>query len=140
VLIEESPARKLAAPKAWPLTIVAVFFWLQAAVYAVAAYEGLFGYPVQPGITVGFATLDGIVSVALIVAGAGLLARNRACLTVAVILAGLFLLSAGNFLAATFFVPTPIGGLAAFVFVGVGFVQYAILRSASTIALFTKSS
>jgi hypothetical protein len=137
----EFPIRKLSAPKSWPVSIVAVFFLLQgfAAGYSALADVGLFGYPAQPGITVGFAALNGIVSVATIVAGAGLLARNKACLTVAVILAGLFLMSAGDAAAGAFFLLTtvPMAVLPVILFIAIGWIQYVILRSRSTTVLFS---
>jgi hypothetical protein len=141
VLNGESPVEKVAVPKSWPVTIVAAFFLAQGlwAGYIALAYVGLFGYPTRSGTMVGFATVDAIESVALIVAGAGLFARNRACLTIAVVLAALFLMSAGNYLAEASFAATPMGALAAIVFVAVGWLQYAILRSRSTTALFPKS-
>jgi hypothetical protein len=135
------PVKELPAPKSWPVNIVAVFFLLQglSAGYSALASVGLFGYSGQPGITVGFATLDAIVSIALIVAGAGLLARNKACLTVAVILAGLYLMSGGSNAAAAFFGPTatPMTALVAIAFIAIGWLQYVILRSRSTMALFS---
>jgi hypothetical protein len=144
VVNADLPAENLEALKSWPVTIVAGFLVLQglSAGYSALADVGLFGYPRGSSTSVAFAAIYAIVSVALIVAGAGLLVRNKACLTIATILAALFLMSAGSDAAGAFFgqSATPMGDLVAILFVIVGWLQYAILRSRATIALFSRSS
>jgi hypothetical protein len=129
--------------KSWPVTVVALFFLLQglSAGYYALAYVGMFGYSSSSYTAAGFATLCSITSVALIVAGMGLFARNKACLTLAVVLAGLYLISAGADAIEAFFGPTatPLQGLSAIAFIAAGCLQYMILRSKSTVALFSKS-
>ena len=130
---------KLKGAKSWPVTIVASFFLLQGFLqgYSALGYSRLIGEPMMSGASLGSAVLCGIASVLLVVAGVGLLARIKACLMLAVVLAGLNVLNAGSLAAEAFFRPTPSAVAVALVFVTAGFLQYMILRSKSTTALFT---
>lgn len=129
-----SQSSKLGGLKSWPVTIVAIFFFAQGLSTGYAA----FWYAGQPALSggVGRAAIFAITCVLLIVAGAGLLVRAKACLTLAVVLAGSYLASAGSNAAGAIFAPTPSSGAAALAFVVVGWLQYVILRSQSTTALF----
>src|ERR1700733_9059347 len=91
--------------KSWPVTIVATFFLLQG---VLLGYEAIGLTPFSmSGAAYGSAVLNGVAGVLLVVAGVGLLARNKACLTLGVVLAGLNVLNAGDLVAEAFFSPTP---------------------------------
>jgi hypothetical protein len=139
---DQSTAEKRKVLKTWPITFIAGVFLLEglSGGYSAFASVGVLGHPAPSGTIAGLAGLDVIVSVALIVAGAGLLARNRVCLTIAVILAGLNLSSAGSLAVGAFFGAPPVEDLAAILLIAGGWLQYAILRSQSTMALFSNST
>lgn len=138
VVESDGQASKLRDVKSWPVTIVASFFLLQGLLqgYSALGYSRLIGEPMMSGAALGSAVLCGIASVLLVVAGVGLFARIKACLMLAVVLAGLNLLNAGNLAAEAFFRPTPSAVAVALGFVAAGFLQYMILRSKATTALF----
>jgi hypothetical protein len=142
VLNSTGQSREIKGAKYWPLIVVASFFLLEGLSAGNSAFKfaSQFGHALSlaPAIEIDFAVLNAIISIALIVAGVGLFARIRASLTVAVILAGFYLLSASAIAIEALFGPTatPMSGMAATAFVVVGWLQYVILRSKSTRSLF----
>jgi hypothetical protein len=141
VLDAESPVETLRPTKTWPVTIVAIFYILQglAAGYTAYAVAAFYGASMILGNTyVGIAVLDAVFGVMLVAAGIGLLARIKACLTVAVVLAALYLAGTGaSFIEVLIKGPEPMQVVANLAFIAIGCVQYSILRSRSTIALFS---
>jgi hypothetical protein len=134
----ESPVDKPETPKSWPLTLVAVLYVLQGlwACYSAFVVTAIYGASIV-GTLIGLAVLDAIFGVMLTVAGIGLLARIKAYLTVAVVLAAVYLAGTGASLIEVCIQGAPPLIIAANVaFVALGCVQYVILRSKSTTALF----
>ena len=136
------PTGALKQAKSWPVTVVAVFYLLQglSLSYSAIVYGRVSAQP-EFSAFVGSAMLYGVFGVALVVSGVGLLVRIRACLTIAVILAGAYLAGAGESLAGATFEATasPLLFVAALAFVVLAWLQYVILRSKSTVALFSQA-
>jgi len=128
--------------RSWLVTVVAAVYLRQglSLSYSAIVYGRVASRPTLSG-AVAFVVLYGVFGVALVVSGFGLLVRIKACLTIAVILAGAYLAGAGTSFVEATFGPTasPMGLAAALVFVAIGCVHYMILRSKSTNALFSQS-
>jgi hypothetical protein len=139
VLNAGSPVGILKTMNSWPVTIVAIFYILQglAACYSAVVAATVYGPSVLGGTSVANAVLDGVFGVMWIVAGIGLLARIKACLTVAVVLAALFLSGTSTSLFLIFIHRSdPLAIAANLAYIAIGWVQYSILRSRSTRTLF----
>lgn len=141
MLNSDLPTRGIVRTKSWPVNVVAIAFLLQGLQMAFDAAM----YPrgaVQPKFfgVLESAVLDAVFGVVMILTGLGLLARIKAVLLVAVVLAGMYLASAGDALAGGMFVLTrsPLVFVSALAFVVAGWLQYAILRHPSTISLFSQ--
>src|SRR5476651_1879574 len=93
----DAQSTNLKGAKSLPVTIVATYFLLQGlwVGYSGLRYGMLMKELTMSSAAVGIAVVYGIMSVVLIVAAIGLLARIKACLTVSVIIAGLYLLATG---------------------------------------------
>jgi hypothetical protein len=123
VLNGESPLEIAEAPKSWPVTLVAVFYILQglSAGYSAFVAAAIYGASILGGTNVAIAVLDAVFGVMLIVAGIGLLARIKACLTVAVVLAVVYLAGTAASLTAVVIQgagPLAIAGNLAFIAIG----------------------
>jgi hypothetical protein len=144
MLDSDHPTRGSVQPKSWPVNVVAVFYLFQglSLSYSAIDYGRMAAQPAFLG-ALNYMVLEvlyAVFGIALLVSGLGLLLRMRACLTIAVILAGLYLANAGTLIAGATFVLTisPLAFVAALAFVVVGWLQYMILRSKSTSALFSR--
>jgi hypothetical protein len=141
MLNSDLPTRGIVRVRSWPVNVVAIAFLLQGLQLAYDA--SLYGRAVvQPKFfgVLESAVLNGVIGVVMIITGLGLLARIKAFLTVAVVLAGMYLASAGDALVGGIFVLTisPVVFLSALALVVAGWLQYAILRHPSTISLFSQ--
>lgn len=126
------------------MTVVASVYLLQGLTlsYSAIVYGRMAAQPAFLGALyfLELEALYGVFGIALVLSGLGLLLRIRACLTIAVILAGVNLAGAGMYLTASAFALTasPLDFLAALALVVAGYLQYAILRNKSTVALFSR--
>jgi hypothetical protein len=124
-------ARSIVRAKSWPVNVVAIAFLLQGLQLTYSA--ALYGRFVVQLALYGpelVAVVAGVIGVVMKITGLGLLARIKAVLTVAVVLAGMYLASAGEGLAGGIFVLalSPLVFLSALAFVVAGWLQYVILR------------
>jgi CHASE2 domain-containing sensor protein len=142
MLKSDLSTRGIMQAKSWPVTIVAVLYRFQGLlqVYSAIIDGRAAGQPTVLG-GAAFAVLDGVFGIVLVGASLGLFARIKASLTVATFLAAFNLFGVGAALIEATFGPTEWHPVLpeVLVLVVVACLQYMILRSVSTIALFSRS-